>query len=77
MLQLEPEERQRMIKEIQGFFREERDEELGLVAAEVILDFFLEGLGKVAYNKGLDESRKWFSRVMSDMEYGFEELYKL
>ncbi len=73
---LEREEREQMIEEIQHFFKEERDEELGSIAADVILDFFVDSLGKVAYNKGLSDSKYWFEKRLEEISYDFELLYK-
>jgi len=75
-LQLKSEERQHLIAEIQNFYKKERGEDLGLIGAEVILDFFLEGLGNVIYNKALDDSKQWFSKVVNDMEFEFDQLYR-
>lgn len=75
-LQLKSEERAHLISEIQSFYKKEREEELGLIGAEVILDFFLDGLGNIIYNKALDDSKQWFSKAVNDMEFEFEQLYR-
>lgn len=76
VLQLKTEERQHLISKVQNFFKSERGEDLGLIAAEVILDFFLEDLGPIMYNKSLDDSKQWFSKMMNDVEFEFEQLYR-
>lgn len=70
------EEKKRMIEEIQEFFREERDENLGIIAAEDILNFVINTLGEEIYNKALDDARIWFKRNMENIEADFYAIYK-
>ena len=44
------EERKQIISDIQYFFHQERDEEIGELAAGSILDFFAEQIGAHYYN---------------------------
>ncbi|MBF4692371.1 DUF2164 domain-containing protein [Fusibacter ferrireducens] len=73
---LEKEERETLIAEIQTFFSTEREEELGTIAADMILDFFLETLGKVTYNKALSDSKYWFEKRLEEISYDYDLLYK-
>jgi uncharacterized protein (DUF2164 family) len=73
---LSREERNKLIQEIQTFFQEERDEEIGIVAGGIVLDFFLERLGPQIYNKALDDARVWYMKKMEDLEFDFDSLYK-
>ena len=75
-LDLSKEEKDRMIEEIQGFFYDERDKEIGIIAAQKVLDFFMEDLGRVIYNKALDDSKIWFQKRMEDIELDYDMLYK-
>lgn len=75
-IQLTSEERGRLIKEIQHFFSEERDEELGIIAAETILDFFTGDLGSIIYNKALDDAKIWLIKRMENTEVDYDMLYK-
>lgn len=70
------EERKKMIEEIQYFFQEERDENLGILASEEILDFMLSVIGDSVYNKALDDAQIWFKRNMENMEADFYAIYK-
>jgi CubicO group peptidase (beta-lactamase class C family)/uncharacterized protein (DUF2164 family) len=70
------EEKNKLINEIQAFFEEERNEEIGIIAAEAVLEFFLENLGTFMYNKSLDDAKTWFSKRMEDIEVDFGMLYK-
>jgi len=73
---LEKEERDTLISEIQNYFSVERDEEIGTIAADMLLDFFIETLGKVTYNKALSDSKYWFEKRMEEMTYDYDLLYK-
>lgn len=75
-IDLKAEEKKRLIEGIQDFFYEERNEEIGIIAAEKALDFFLSGVGKLIYNKALDESKIWFYRRLEDISLDYELLYK-
>ncbi|RKD33916.1 DUF2164 domain-containing protein [Thermohalobacter berrensis] len=70
------EEKNKLLKEIQDFFYEERDEEIGIIAAEKILDFYIENLGTIIYNKALDDARVWFNKRLEDIEIDYNMLYR-
>lgn len=76
MVNLSSEERDRLVKEIQNFFEEERDEKIGIIASGKVLDFFLKNLGNQIYNKALDDARVWFTKRMEDISIDFDLLYK-
>lgn len=75
-IKLTKEEKEQMIEEIKYYFSEERDEELGIIASENLLDFFLNTMGKYVYNKALDDTKYWFDRNMDNIESDFYALYK-
>lgn len=70
------EDKKKLIEEIQYYFEQEREEKIGIIAAEKILEFFLEILGKRIYNKTLDDTKKWFNKSLNDLESDFYALYK-
>ncbi|MDD5455958.1 MAG: DUF2164 domain-containing protein [Candidatus Margulisbacteria bacterium] len=75
-IELIKEEKQRLIEKTQHFFNEERDEKLGVIAAEKILDFFVEELSKAFYNKGLDHAKNWFDKRLEELNFDYDSLYK-
>ena len=75
-LTFKPEEKKILIEEIQAFFKDKRDEDIGLIAAEAVFDFFIEVMGARVYNKALDDIRLWFRRYMDNMEADYYSLYK-
>ena len=70
MIKLTKDERTIAIKEIQAYFQNERDEEIGNLSAEFILDFFLEKIGPFIYNQAIEDSRVFILKQV-------EELYSL
>lgn len=73
---LKDEEKKELIDTIIQFFDEERDEKIGIIAAENLLDFFLNNLGKSIYNKALDDAKVWFEQRMEFMGSDFYTMYK-
>lgn len=71
-----PEEKKKLQEEIIYFFQEERDEKLGIIGAETILDFFLDVLGEAIYNKALDDVKLWLTKNVENMESDYYALYK-
>jgi len=66
------EKRKSIIKEIITFFKDERDEEIGIIAAEEILNFFLQNLGPEIYNKGIEDARQFLKTSFEDLELDME-----
>lgn len=62
------EKKTKYINEIIGFFQDERDEEIGLVAAENILDFFLQTMGEEIYKKAVTDCKKLLKERIEDIE---------
>lgn len=63
-----------MVADIQRFFYGERDEEIGIIAAENVLEFFKEYLGPYFYNEGIKDARHLIEQKMASIE---EDLYSL
>lgn len=76
VINLTEEEKKEMLKEIEYFFTEVREEKIGIIGCEQTLDFFLETLGKQIYNKALDDTHKWYRRMSDNLESDFYSLYK-
>ncbi|MBC7959233.1 MAG: DUF2164 family protein [Vallitaleaceae bacterium] len=60
------------IKEIQHYFLKERDEDLGLLSATLILEFFIEKLGPAFYNQGLQDAMRFITEKAEDI-YSLEK----
>ncbi|WP_430885434.1 DUF2164 family protein [Fusibacter sp. JL216-2] len=65
-LKFDDETKKRMIEDIQVFFREERDEDIGDLAAMLVLDFFTENMAIEAYNQGVRDTLRYMSERVED-----------
>ncbi len=52
------EDRKNAVRDIQIYFQNERDEEIGNLPAELLLDFFLDKIGPVIYNKAIEDAHQ-------------------
>lgn len=75
-IKLSAAEKQKIIPLVQDYFAKERDGEIGNLAAEFLLDFFIEEIGAIIYNHAIDDVRKYLKLRMEDLEYGLYELEK-
>ncbi len=55
------------IPSLQRYFREERDEELGELAAKLLLDYLLKEIAPYAYNRGVRDAEKYFRAKVEDL----------
>lgn len=65
-VKFDDETKKRMIGDIQNFFMEERGDDLGDLAAMLVLDFFVENLATEAYNQGVRDTLKYMSERVED-----------
>jgi uncharacterized protein (DUF2164 family) len=65
--EFDKESHQQMINMIKTYFKTERDEILGDIAAGSILTFFLEKLGPKLYNRGVADAHKYFKEIIDDV----------
>ena len=75
-IKLSSEEKKEMLDEIKYYFETERDEKIGIIASEGLLDFFMDNLGSHIYNKALDDVKLWYDHRMEEIEADFYSLYK-
>jgi uncharacterized protein (DUF2164 family) len=61
-------EKTKYLNEIIAYFRDERGEEIGVVAAESVLDFFLFSIGDDIYKKAVEDVRKILKERMADID---------
>ena len=57
-------DKQLMLKEITNYFEDEFDLDLGIIAAENVLDFFTKSIGGKVYNIALDDVRKFYKPML-------------
>ncbi len=68
------EKRKVLIDETISFFERERDERIGIVAAELFIDFFLRSMGEDIYNKGVEDSKSLLKNRFEDLEMDLDVL---
>jgi uncharacterized protein (DUF2164 family) len=73
---LSPGRRKEVISLIQAYFQQERDEELGDLAAELLFEFFEKQLGPLIYNQAIDDVRTWFGQKLPYLEADLDLLKK-
>lgn len=73
---LTKEQKKIAIEEIRDYFSVEMDEEIGEIAAENLLEMFLQTIGKDIYNKGIDDSVDFLSERMTSLRIDMEALLK-
>ena len=72
------EEERRIIKdELIQYFENERDEKIGVIAADEILNFFLQTAGKKLYNKGVADAKKALNNRYSELSYDIDDLLEI
>jgi uncharacterized protein (DUF2164 family) len=59
-----------------AYFLDEREEEIGVIAAEDLLDFFLQSAGLDIYNKAIEDTRKAIKDDFEQIDYKLSELRK-
>ncbi|RXZ83721.1 DUF2164 domain-containing protein [Paenibacillaceae bacterium] len=74
MNKLPREQKEALIERIQSYFVEERSEEIGVLAAELLLDFMLKELEPVIYNSAIRDALAAVSDKMLSLE---DELHTL
>ena len=76
IIKLTEEQRKALKEEIHAYYLDEREEDIGILLQEGLLDVVLEQLAPRIYNKALGDAKYWYSRRMEDVEGDFYELYK-
>ncbi len=65
---LEREKKEEMVKAIVHYFKQERDEEMGQLAAGMVLDFIIEKLAPEFYNQGVLDSCAYMNEKVEDLQ---------
>lgn len=66
-IKLNKDKKDKMISSIKKYFYNERNEDLGDLAAALILDFVIEELSQEFYNQGIYDAYKCLSDKMEDV----------
>ncbi|WP_019615429.1 DUF2164 domain-containing protein [Psychromonas ossibalaenae] len=66
-----------LVAQIQKYFDQELDQEIGDFDAEFLLDFFSEKVGGYYYNQGLNDARALLDDKLDTITESFYELEKV
>ena len=69
---LEKEQKEQIISQIQKYFLEERDEEIGNLSAALFMDFMIKQVGPAIYNQAIKDAYTLVSKKIEDL-YGLEK----
>ena len=72
-IELSKEDRQQAIASIERYFRDERDEKIGNLAAGALLGFFLEEIGPSVYNRGVMDAQERLQARVSELDFEVHE----
>lgn len=64
---IDKEKKQQMIKAIQKFFMEERDEEINEFQASIVLYFIFEKIGPYIYNRAIEDAYLFMTGRIEDL----------
>lgn len=73
---LTKEEKDKAIKKIIAYFLDERDEEIGIIAATSIWDFFEQEIAPIIYDKAIEDTKKTLREEMEELDFKLTELKK-
>ena len=75
-IKLSDDQKKQIISEIKAFYLDVRDEELGIIEEQQIMDLFLENLAPIIYNKALDDAKRWYMQQMDNLDTDYYLLYR-
>ncbi|MHA6298455.1 DUF2164 domain-containing protein [Devosia sp. CAU 1758] len=68
------EETKAIVGDIQDYFREELDQSIGVIPAEMLMQFFAEKMGAYFYNRGLYDAQALVRKKIDDVS---DEIFSL
>lgn len=68
------EETKAIVGEIQDYFREELDQSIGAIPAEMLMQFFADKMGAYFYNRGLYDAQALVRKKIDDVS---DEIFSL
>ena len=73
-IKFDKEETKAIVGEIQDYFREELDQTIGAIPAEMLMAFFAEKMGAYFYNRGLYDAQALVRKKIDDVS---DEIFSL
>ena len=75
-IEFNKEERKKFIDEIISYHLTEREEDIDIIAAGELLEFFTANLGVTLYNKAVMDTRDLLKKELEEIDYKLELLKK-
>lgn len=66
-IKLTPPIKEKIVYELQSYFENERDEDLGNIGAELLVDFILKEVGPMIYNQALIDVHELMEEKLDDI----------
>ncbi len=73
---LSPEERKALAEDLANYYEDVREEPLGIIERDQLMDWFMESAAPVIYNKALDDAKAWYRKMQDDIDSEYYALYK-
>ncbi len=73
---LSPEVRKALGEDLANYYEDVREEPLGIIEREQLMDWFMESAAPLIYNKALDDTKEWYRRMQDNLDAEFYALYK-
>ena len=67
-IELDKERKQRMVRAIQTYFLEKLDQEIGQLAAELLLEFLVKQVGPTIYNQAVKDAQAFLQDKLMDLD---------
>ena len=66
-IEFSKENKKTAVHEIKKYFAQEREEEIGDLGSELVLDFIIDKIGPYIYNQAILDSQKYMSEKVEDL----------
>lgn len=73
-IELTDEQRAAAISHIKTYFSDELGDDIGNLAAELLLRDFIDHIGPLIYNSGIRDARQWFGERMENLDIDYSML---
>ena len=67
-IELDKERKERIVRAIQSHFAEKLDQEIGHLAAELLLEFFVKQIGPAIYNQAVKDAQAFLQDKLMDLD---------
>lgn len=75
-IEIKKERKEILLGDIKAWFWDNREEDIGDLQAELLLDFLMERAGAEIYNQALNDALYWFKNRFNDLEIDYYSLEK-